>query len=133
MYICKFCGFMSRDDSTRSCSNRICRGYESAQDDVTAQARFPNRASIRSCTAYTYSAPESASVYSSGPPSAHPVKPPVRPPVVPQMPSDAHQLAFATVPFQKANQTLPKEKWLILGTIFPELARPYTKKIFDRG
>jgi len=130
MYICKFCGFMSRDDSTRSCGNRICRGYENSQT-VGTQAKFSNKASIRSCTAYTYSAPSQTGTASEV--IAERPKPPVRPPVTPQMPSDTHELAFATVPFQKANQTLPRDKWLVLGTIFPELARPYTKKIFDRS
>ncbi|MCL2369766.1 MAG: spore coat associated protein CotJA [Firmicutes bacterium] len=140
MFICKFCGFMSRDDSVHSCGNRICRGYAPVVQQTTTQARCP--ASLRrSCTAYTYSTPSPRSVSQSisnsdviAEQSTHTSSPPpVRPPVESQMPSDVHSLAFATVPFQKASQILPQDKWLTLGTIFPELAHPYTKKIFDRS
>ena len=47
--------------------------------------------------------------------------------------SDEHQLGFATVPFQTFGEIYPPDKGLRSGTIFPELAMPYTKKIFRRG
>ena len=49
------------------------------------------------------------------------------------MPNASHTLAFATVPFQKFERTIPENEVLIAGTLFPELYMPYTYKIVNRS
>jgi len=42
-------------------------------------------------------------------------------------------IGFATVSMQQAQKLLPREHWLVLGTIYADLAKPYPTKIFDRN
>jgi len=79
----------------------------------------------RICREYTAVKPQNHS------PPMRPTTPPMMPAVYPP---DNSTLAFATVPFQRmTGKFLPEDKWLRLGTIFPELSMTYPRKIFDRN
>lgn len=146
MYVCRYCGYTSRDSSINYCNNVKCKyyGYSDPQGTRAAQAEvfdfappetrlfipeFLNSQINRDKeTERVMRAPDADMRGSDRRDMQN-----VDKDMCAMPPGAGLMLGLATVPFQQFGKIYPPDKAMMAGTIFPCLNMPYDKNIINRG